>query len=247
MNSNNLFVSRIEDMAFLSSKKGGSVFSDFLDPKDQLIAGREMGRYSDLDCTFFGGHVYTERKVMAIFPAGYEPLEYEYPIRVLKSRQPLDVRHQDVLGSVLSLGIERSKIGDINILDDCIQMFVMDTVSDFLINELSRIGGSSVSMYECSLEETQIVQPKFKELNVIVPSMRLDAVIGNVFKLSRNEASMFVRGGRVKVNHFLQEKPAAKVKTGDILSVRTKGRAIVDSVGGTTKKGNIKLKVKKFI
>lgn len=244
---NNLFISRIEDMAFLSSKKGGSVFSDFLDPKEQLLGGREIGRYSDLECTFYGGHVYTERKIMSIFPAGYEPEEWEYPIRVLKSRQPLQVRHQDVLGSVLALGLERSKIGDINILEDGIQMFVYDTVSEFLVNELSRIGSCNVSMYECPLDEAVIVEPKFKELNVIVPSMRLDAVIGNVFKLSRNEASMFVKGGRVKVNHFLQQKPAAKVKSGDILSVRTKGRAIVDSALGTTKKGNIKLRVKKFI
>lgn len=244
---NNLFISRIEDMAFLSSKKGGSVFSDFLDPKEQLLGGREIGRYSDLECTFYGGHVYTERKIMSIFPAGYEPEEWEYPIRVLKSRQPLQVRHQDVLGSVLALGLERSKIGDINILEDGIQMFVYDTVSEFLVNELSRIGRDNVSMYECPLDEAVIVEPKFKELNVIVPSMRLDAVIGNVFKLSRNEASMFVKGGRVKVNHFLQQKPASKIKAGDILSVRTKGRAIVDSALGTTKKGNIKLRVKKFI
>ena len=245
--NNNLFISRIEDMAFLSSKKGGSVFSDFLDPKDQLIGGREIGRYPDLECTFFGGHVYTERKIMSIFPRGYEPESYEYPIRVLKSRQPLQVRHQDVLGSLLSLGIERSKVGDINILEDNIQIFVYDTVSEFLVNELVKIAGYNVSLYETDINEAVIVEPKFKELNIIVPSMRLDAVIGNVFKLSRNEANMFVKGGRVKVNHFLSQKPAAKIKPGDMLSVRTKGRAIVDSVGGTTKKGNIKLKVKKFI
>ena len=245
--NDNLFVSRIEDMAFLSSKKGGSVFSDFLDPKEQLTGGREMGRYTDLECTFFGGHVYTERKIMAIYPAGQEAEKWEYPIRVLRSRQPLDVRHQDVLGAALALGIERSKVGDINILEDGIQMFVYDTVCEFLENELVQIGRNRVSMYEIGLDEAIIVEPRFKEMNIIVPSMRLDAVIGNIFRLSRNEANMFVKGGRVKVNHFVQQKPASKIKAGDILSVRTKGRAIVDSVTGTTRKGNIKLKVKKFI
>ncbi|MFQ7076064.1 MAG: hypothetical protein ACLRQZ_06985 [Clostridia bacterium] len=109
MNEYDIFISRIEDMA-LYLIKDGSVFSDFLDPTNQMLAGREIGRYKNMDCSFFGGHVYTERKVMSIFPNGKEPENLEYPIKVLKSEEALDVRHQDVLGSILSLSIERSKL-----------------------------------------------------------------------------------------------------------------------------------------
>lgn len=242
-----IFISRIEDMALLSDKKGGSVFSSFLDPSDQLIGGREIGRYKKKDCSFFGGHIYTERKVMSIFDGGYEPPENEYPIKVLKSKEALDVRHQDVLGSILALSVDRSKVGDINILDDGIQIFVYDTISEFLVSELTKIGGYNVTFEEHDIKDAVVVEPKFKELNIIVPSMRLDAVIGNIFKLSRNEANMFVKGGKVKINHSPVSKPAMTVKVGDIISVRTKGRAIIDSESGQTKKGNTKLLVKKFV
>lgn len=247
MNEYDIFISRIEDMALLSDKKDGSVFSDFLDPTNQMLAGREIGRYKNKDCSFFGGHIYTERKVMSIFPNGKEPENLEYPIKVLKSEEALDVRHQDVLGSILSLSIERSKIGDINILDDHIQIFVYDTISEFLTKELTKIGGHNVIFKEYDISQATVVEPKFKEQNIIVPSMRLDAVIGNIFKLSRNEANMFVKGGKVKVNHTPVSKPAMNVKAGDMISVRTKGRAIIDSENGQTKKGNTKLLVKKFI
>ncbi|EDS71757.1 RNA-binding protein [Anaerofustis stercorihominis] len=241
------FISRIEDMALLSDKKGGSVFSSFLDPSDQMVGGREIGRYKGKDCSFFGGHIYTERKIMSIFKEGHEPEESEYPIKVLKSKEALDVRHQDVLGSILSLSVDRSKVGDINILDDHIEIFVYDTISEFLVSELTKIGGNNVTFYECDINEASVIEPKFKELNIIVPSMRLDAVIGNIFKLSRNEANMFVKGGKVKINHNQVSKPAMTVKVGDMISVRTKGRAIVDSESGQTKKGNTKLLVKKFV
>lgn len=247
MGEYDIFISRIEDMALSSDKKDGSVFSGFLDPSEQIIAGREIGRYKNKDCSFFGGHVYTERKMMSIHPADKTVRDEEYPIKVLKSNGAIDVRHQDVLGSILSLSIDRSKIGDINILEDHIQIFVCDTISEFIVNELTKIGGKNVSLCEYDIDNADIVEPKFKEQNIIVPSMRLDAVVGNIFKLSRNEANMFVKGGKVKVNHSVASKPAMTVKSGDMISVRTKGRAIVDSINGQTKKGNTKLLVKKFI
>lgn len=247
MSEQDIFISRIEDMALLANKKGRGVFSNFIDPAMELVAGREIGRYKSLDCDFFGGHTYTERKVMSVFTKGDKIEEIKYPIKVLKSTKPLDVRHQDVLGAILSLGIERSKVGDINILEDTIQIFVYDTISSFLVNELTKIANYSVSFKEYELSQARAVEPKYKEMNIIVPSMRIDVVVGNIFKLSRNEANMFVKGGKVKVNHTEISKPAHTLKVGDMLSVRTKGRAIIDSEGGQTKKGNTKLLIKKFV
>jgi len=76
--------------------------------------------------------------------------------------------------------------------------------------------------------------------------MRLDAVIHTVYKLSRSEAASFIKAQKVKINHQLALKPAVNLKQGDVISVRGKGRFIVESLSGTTKKGNIKLKIKKF-
>lgn len=240
------FISRIEDMALTAVNKHVSVFSDFIDPSMQLLAGREIGRYKKLDCTFFGGHNFSERKVMSIF-CDKEPERKEYPIAVLKSKEALEVRHQDVLGSILSLGVDRSKVGDINILKDFVQIFVTKPIAMFLVTELIKIGSKNVSFTMCDIEDAVEVEPDFKDMNIIVPSMRLDAIVCNSFKLSRNEANMFVKGGKVKVNHMPVMKPGYTVKEGDILSVRTKGRVIVDSINGSTKKGNTKLLVKKFI
>ena len=96
------------------------------------------------------------------------------------------------------------------------------------------------------LEEAAPMEPVFKEMDIIIPSMRMDAVIHTVYKLSRSEAAAFVKAEKVKLNHQPVSKPSVNVKEGDVVSVRTKGRFVVDAITGSTKKGNLKLHIKKF-
>ena len=60
------------------------------------------------------------------------------------------------------------------------------------------------------------------------------------------EAAAFVKGEKVFVDHESVTKPGRDVKAGDIVSVRSKGRFVVDSVDGSTKKGNLKITVRRF-
>ncbi len=247
MGEYDIFLSRLEDLALKAREEKDIVFASFVDPSMEILANREIGRYKDLDCTFFGGNVYTERKVICIHAKDIIPNEEDYPISVLQCKKEGEISHQDVLGAVLGLSIKREKIGDINITDSIVQIFVSENISSFIVNELSNISRYDIKFEEVGLEKALVVEPNFKEMNVIVPSLRLDAVIGSAFKLSRNEANMLVKGGKVKINHQVILKPAYSVKVGDMLSVRTKGRGIIHSENGTTKKGNIKLLIKKFM
>ena len=83
-------------------------------------------------------------------------------------------------------------------------------------------------------------------MSVIIPSMRIDAIIHCVFRLSRSEAAAFVKGEKVLINGNGVIKPGAGVRIGDVVSVRSKGKFIVEGIAGNTKKGNIKLNVRKF-
>ena len=111
---------------------------------------------------------------------------------------------------------------------------------------MNRIGRFSVAPKKASLNEIIVFEPNFIDMDIIVPSMRADAVIHAVFRISRSEASALIKAEKVKVNHKAINKPAVSLKEGDVLSVRSKGRIIIDAASGVTKKGNIKLRIKKF-
>lgn len=240
--------SRLEDAAVMASSKMMEIYTDFFEPNLQHIIEREIGRYPESDCTFFGGHEYTERKMLCVHPKGYAPENFSFPLDAVQIVLPknAEVAHPDVLGSILGLGIERDMVGDITVRDGLVQLFVSSPMGEFIRDNLSKISRYDVEARLVPLDEVTVYEPQFTNLNVIIPSMRIDAVIHTVYRLSRSEAAAFVKGEKVFINHEAVTKPGRDVKEGDIVSVRSKGRFVVEAVSGSTKKGNIKLAVKKF-
>lgn len=248
MGQKDFLINRIVEAAALSSGGNIAVYMDFYDTTVQLSTEREIARFVGSDCAFFGGTEYCERKMLAIFPSGAEPDYRDYPIEVIYiERLPEGLDHRDVLGSLMGAGIEREKVGDINVFDGHAQIFVAKPMGDFLESNLERIGAFEVSAKKIPLSDAVVIAPKFAELDIIVPSMRLDAIIHAVYKLSRSEAAAFVKAERVQINHVTAQKPAANLRVGDIVSVRTKGRFVVGSELGATKKGNLRLRISKYV
>ena len=239
---------RLEESAKTASERMIRIYTDFYEPNLQHIIERETGRYPGSGCAFFGGHEYTERKMLCIHPRGEEPSREDFPIDCVQIPLPKKsgISHRDVLGSVLALGIERDQTGDITVRDNLVQLFVSKPIGQLIADELRQIGKHEVRARIAAPDEVKVYEPRFTPVSVIIPSMRIDALIHAVYRLSRSEASAFVKGEKVFINHEAVNKPGRDVKEGDIVSVRSKGRFIVEKVAGQTKKGNIKIDVKKF-
>ncbi len=246
MSQKDFLFSKIEDAINISSLTGSAAYLDFVEPAVQLKTEREIARYPQSDCDFFGGSDYAERKMMAIFPKGSDPEENDYPIDVVHLKAASPLQHRDVLGTLISLGIDRSRIGDINTLDFGAQVFVSSPMGDFLEKHISQIASVSVEAKVVPFEERVIIEPTFTDVSVIIPSLRIDAVVHAVYKLSRSEASALVKAEKVRVNNNLVVKPGYQVKVGDTVSVRSKGKFIVGDISGMTKKGNTRITLKKY-
>ena len=71
-------------------------------------------------------------------------------------------------------------------------------------------------------------------------SLRLDAVCAGMFGLSRTAAAEAIAQGLVSLNYGECLKADAPVRTGDVLSLRGKGKGKVLSAGeNRTKKGRL--------
>jgi RNA-binding protein YlmH len=80
-----------------------------------------------------------------------------------------------------------------------------------------------------------------------VSSMRLDSVIKNAFRVSRNDAVAAIESGVVFVNDLECKKPDKKINAGDKVVFRRKGRIIVTDCSAVSKRGRIIVCVEKFI
>ena len=154
--------------------------------------------------------------------------------------------HRDYLGSILNLGIERCKLGDILVEEDYALVFVHNSMEQFLMEELTRIRHTSVMV---SVEELQDVsyKPTVKEISGTVSSLRLDSLLALAFSSSRSKLVAYIEAGKVFVNGKLITSNGYQMKENDIVSVRGLGRFQYIETLSQTKKGRYYVTIHLYI
>ncbi len=148
------------------------------------------------------------------------------------------------LGTVLGLGINREKIGDILIHEDYTQIIVKKEISDFILISLKKIGRENVKIKEIKRKDLVPVKLEYREITTTASSLRLDNIISSALNLSRKESQRLIDLNFVKVNWESINRFHREIEDGDMVSVRGYGRFIVELLGKTRKdryRINIKL------
>ena len=83
----------------------------------------------------------------------------------------------------------------------------------------------------------------FEEKEYTVPSLRLDAVISAVTGLSREKSKRIIQMGNVTLNNFESQNPSKQAEVKDVLTIRGKGKYVINGVLGETKKHRIRISI----
>ena len=97
------------------------------------------------------------------------------------------------------------------------------------------------------MDELIIPEARFEYVRDSVSSVRLDSVVSSAFRLSRAKAAEAVRRGLVSVDHAECLKPDAAVHEGSSIVLKGKGKAVLEETGGESRKGRIRIVIKRFI
>ena len=221
--------------------------TDFLDPRQRFIVASVIGHNGDIKIQGSGVFSNAERERLLIFPSYFEPNEADYQITVFTIKYPakfVQLKHPDVLGALLSLGLERSKFGDIRVNDYQVQFAVEKEIEDFVRMQLSGIGKVKVHVEAMQVDEPLItIAEEWKEEMHTVSSMRLDVIMAKILNISRQKSQALISGKKVKVNWTERESVSFEIQEGDILSVRGFGRIKVIMIEGRTKKDKIRIQI----
>lgn len=238
-----LLSKRYIDLSKQANRKGIVIFSDFLNLNEQNVLD-SVKKQLETPYRLFGGHPMAERRVAAFVPDTIA-YEWSYPIscqKILPTYPKFSdvLTHRDVLGAVMNLGLERGKIGDILGKENTFYLFCKENMEEYLVQSLSRIKHTTVTIQTVEQPETEIV-PSFEEKEGIVTSNRIDSVIAAFCNISRGQAVKLIAGGKVFVNGREILHNTYLCKEGEIFSVRTYGKYIFDGIMGETRKGRIKI------
>lgn len=236
MNEEEQLKKRFADLADKAYSRDICTFTNFLGLLELNTYYNIEKELSYVDRSLFGGNNFCERQIVR-----FGNIETAFPIDCIHITPVLkkfsdELSHRDFLGALINLGIKRETLGDIIIMDNEAFVFCLNKISEFIVENLTRVKHTVV---KCNITDTipenAFNRIKVKEFNVA--SLRLDAIIGEVYNLSRSQSQNLIREKRVFVNGRITENNSYNVKPEDKITVRGIGKFIFGDTIHTTKKG----------
>lgn len=241
---------RIIDLARTAEYKDISTYTDFLNLNEISIFHSLKLELTNINYDLFGGYDSAERKVVCFY--GDESVKafssYITCIRILPLNKKFsdDLNHRDFLGAILNLGIDRCTIGDILVQEKEGYVFCETSISNFIIDNLSKVKHTSIRCEKVD-KDTPNIQPRFEEIRGTVSSARLDSVIALAFHSSRNSILSLISSGKVFVDGRLIESNSYMLKEDETVSVRGYGKFIYKELQNQSKKGRFYVRLLKYI
>lgn len=244
------FVSQILNQINQVQSTHVPLVTPFMNPRERYIVQSIVNGFDEVKYSECQELSNCEENRAIIYPYYLEePCIEDYEIALIEINYPqkfASLSHGQILGAILGAGIVRDRMGDILTDGDRWQFFTDEALTEYLIQQVNRIGRTTVELKEIAFSE--MVQPEDtgQQEDIVVSTLRIDSVIARAFNLSRKIAQEFIQKNRVKLNWVEVTHPAEVVETEDILSVRGKGRIRIGEIKNRTKKDNLILNIVKY-
>ncbi len=249
MNTDDMLIKRLHDLANRAYGRGFTVFSDFLSATDLTMFYRERKKFVGAKSYCFGGFPDAERQMIAFSMDEYEDIIFPITcLRIMPVQKKFagELTHRDYLGAILNLGIERTMLGDIMVTDQTAYLFCKNSIASFIMDNCFRIHHTSVKIEEVSWDEIDYVQ-QYEEITGTVSSLRMDSILAVFSRLSRSKCCDLIHAEKVISNQQLILSPHYTPKDQEIISVRGLGKFIYcEDETHVTKKGRFFIKLLKY-
>ncbi len=239
-------IKKFIDSLFVVKERNITHCSDFLTPNEVNYCVKSIQTFSNLNYKIIPNKENCERNCILIG----EKIEYlniyDYINFISCEKISDSITHRDVLGSILALGVVRSKIGDILINENNIYIVIRKNIANYILSNLNTIGRNNISFKIVEDIPFDNILEECKEYTATVSSLRMDVILAEILRLSRNKVASTIKSGRVKINHEEEKKIHRELIQGDVISVRGHGRFRFTEVLGKTKKDKTRIKYIEF-
>lgn len=232
------------------SERGYFTFTDFLGLAEQSAFAEVAHELRGIRYTAFGGVEGAER-VMIRF-GDEEEMGYSEPFPIvsllIRPKAPKfaeKLSHRDYLGSIMSLGIERTEIGDIAVTEEGAVVFVKTDMADYISRSLERIRHTDVLISVTDTLPASLY--KTERVKIQAAGERIDAVIAKLFHISREESLSLFKKQLVFINGKTCLNNSSIPKRNDKVSVRGFGRFIYLGYETLSKKGKLNIEVDLYV
>lgn len=250
-----LLIARLTDRIKECKRKNKIINTEFLNMHQKNIIQKELNRLKERNYIFFGGYEDAHSEVLVIYPEKFDTeivkANMKNIIKVINIKLPKELigkyEHKNYLSAVMIQGLGRKRLGDIIVHDDEAYIIVLKENAEYLKNslqELTRFKKSQIDIID--FENIKIKFQEFEEFNIKVASNRIDAIVAEIAKTSRNKAEEYIDSKRVSINYQEETKYTRNVKENDVIVIKGKGKFIINNIGEKNQKGRLTINVKKY-
>ena len=170
---------RLIDLSRQANRKEIVTFSDFLTINEQSILKQNKEKLES-GYRMSGGYEYAERQMVAFIPDALF-YEWDYPMQCVRIRPAYPkfaekLTHRDVLGALMSLGIERSKLGDLIVNDTEMFFFAKEEIVPYILEQMTSVRHTVVTL-EAGEDSHIDYEPKFVNKEAIASLCSLATII----------------------------------------------------------------------
>ena len=243
----NIFVKKIVRILEIAQGIGNVQFTLFMDLRQQQLFLAQANKYPDVNVKLLCGYDGDgERMLAAIYPDYIDIDSIQTPIVVMRSKiTDKGISHKDILGSAMSLKIDREYMGDIIVTDKEAFIVCHKNVSDIIAEELISVKHSSTNFELWDLPFTYIKEYS-EQKTATVASLRADSVVAAVLNKSRSEAVKLIKQGNVKINQMDISHADFEIFDNDIISIRYNGKYKIFCDGTKSRKDRIFINIAKY-
>lgn len=167
-------------------------------------------------------------------------------IKLYKIESFNDLTHQSILGSLFGLNITSETFGDIVYYNNNFYVYLLDTISNLVINELNTIGNNHIKLIEVDNNILENYKRNYEKIEIIVSSLRIDTIISRLINTNRDKSKEIIKEKLVTLNYETLTKYDYIIKENDIFSIKKYGKYKFIKIIKKTKKDNYIICINKY-
>lgn len=242
------FISNIYDKITLSRKSGKVVFSNEFYTPDVWKKLQELSTKLGINVSSYGVFEESERHMVCFF-SNQELNRYDYPIKLVKiinKSKFTKLAHKDFLGALMSLGINREKLGDLITEENTCFCAMCEDIYDYVSNRLTSIGKCPCTLVDI-VDREEIPKPKLVDQVIIATSYRVDCIVSALSGISRNKCLSLINSGKVLVDYEVVTEKDRLVNMNSVITLRGYGKYKILGTNGNSGSGRLRINMKKYV
>ena len=218
------------------TKLNNGQHTGFLDPKelDEVKRKLEKNSYS-----IYYPYKDSEKNII------YNKKEPNVLLYEIKSK--VELRHQDILGTMYSLNISPELFGDILLIEGRYYIYILDVVRNYFESNFLMVKNSYIELEQIDLDYLVQYERNYETFEIIVSSNRIDTVVSSICHISRSNISDMIKNKEIMLNYAYLKDGSYKLKENDVFSIKRVGKFVYNGVLKNTKSNHYIIEIKKYL